>query len=253
MHRFFSSVLLSLFGAFALVSPAAAQTSGMVPGSITVLGEGSASTPAETATVLIVLGGDSNIYVDPATIGPDGVATPATIDATSVVDAIIAGGVPAENVTVMESSFQGEWGSGMPPTPVTIAVTVDDPTVDGLSSMLETVRTTAAKNDQFVNQFSVLYSVADCRPLQQQARAAAVANAREKAEDQAMAMDTTIGNISASRDTLPQSMGYLPMNGCSSVPAATPFAMKYVAPMFDPAQPAEVTVVAAVELSFDLP
>lgn len=253
MHRFFSSVLLSLFGASALMMPASAQTTGLIPGTITVVGEGSASAPAETAMVLIVLGGDSNVYIDPAAIGPDGVSTPTVIDATSVVNAIVASGIPAENVTVMESSFQGEWGSGMPATPVTISVTVDAPTVAGLSSMLETVRTTAAQNDQFVNQFSVLYSVADCRPLRQQAREAAVANAREQAEDQAMALDTTIGSISASRDTIPQSMGFVPMNGCSSVPVATPFSMKYVAPMFDPAQPAEVTVTAAVELSFDLP
>ena len=253
MLKYFSSVLLSLFGACALLIPAAAQTTGVIPGTITVVGEGSASIPAETAMVIIVIGGDSNVYVDPATIGPDGVATPAVIDANSVVDAIVASGIPAGNVTVMESSFQGEWGSGMPATPVTIAVTMDAPTVDGLSDLLATVRTAAAENDQFVNQFSVMYSVADCRALRREARAAAVSNAREQAEDQAVAMDTEVGSISASRDTLPQSMGFVPVNGCSSFAEVTPFAMKFTAPMFDPAQPAEVTVAVAVEVSFDLP
>jgi len=225
----------------------------VIPQTITVVGEGSATAPAEEAHIIIVIGGDSNVYVDPAAIGPDTAPTPTAIDATGIVDAIVASGIPAEDVGMLDPQFQGEWGPGMPPTPVTISVTLTKPTVSAVNDLLTLVRSAAAENSLWVNQFSVMYSVADCRPLHQQARVAAVANAREKAEDQATALETTAEIIVASRDTMPVSMGYVQLNTCTSTSMAMPLSMKYVAAPFDPAQPAEVTVTVAVEVSFELP
>lgn len=247
-------VVLSIMCLVMLFAPSAsAQITATVPGAITVVGEGTATAPAETASVVIVIGGDSNVYIDPMTIGPDSVPTPSVVDASPVIDALVASGIPAGDIQTVDGMFQGEWGSGMPATPVTILVTVSQPTVEGLTAMLDLVRATASENTLFVNQFSAMYSIADCRPLRQQARANAVANAREQAEDQAVALETTVGDVVASRDTLPMTMGFAQMNGCTTAPLAMPYAMKYAAAPFDPGQPAEVTIAVAVEVSFQLP
>lgn len=249
-------LFLSVFGLLLLLTPAvAAQTSSLVPGAITVVGEGSASAPATTADVIIVIGGDSNVYIEPvpADSGTPAITTPTAVDATAVVDAIVASGIPAENVQIMPTTFQGEWGSGMPPMPVSIHVTVTNPTVEDLSALLDLTRATASSEGLFVNQFSAMYSVEDCRSLHQQARVNAVAQARLNAEDQAAAIEVPVGKIVASRDTMPMNIGIFQSNGCTMSPEAMPLSMKYSAPQFDPGQPAEVIVTAAVEISFEIP
>lgn len=256
MARRTSGILFALLSLLLVASPAVgAQTSALVPGAITVAGEGMASAPAETATVVITLGADSNVYYEPMPADTEitAVATPAVIDESWVIQAMVAFGIPAENIMVAETTFQGEWGSGMPPQPVTLLVTVNQPTVDGLSDLLEVVRASANESALFVNSFGVMYNVADCRPLRQQARVNAVANAREQADDQAAALGTTAGPVVASRDTMPTSMGFFQMNSCNTAPMAVPYSVKYSVASFDPTLPAEVTVSVAVEVSFQLP
>ena len=257
MSRPIFRMFITVLGFLLMLAPAtSAQTTpmaGVTPGTITVLGEGSASAPADTANVVIAVGGDSNVYVDPMTIEPDSVATPQAVDATAVVDAIIAFGIPAENVEIVQAPFSGEWGSGMPASPVNILVTVPDPTTDGLRDLLDVVIAAAHDEALFVHQFGVMYSVGDCRVLRQQARADAVENARGEAEDQAAAMDVTLGDAVASRDTMPMNTGYYQANSCNVMTAATPYPMIYQAGAFDPGMPAEVTVFMAVEVSFDAP
>lgn len=253
------TLLLGVMSLFFLLAPAVgAQTTTVLPGTLTVTGEGMATAPADSASIIIVIGADSNIYIDPMTADIDGDITPmptnlTAIDPTVVIDAIVASGVPAENVEAMEPVFQGEWGSGMPAQPATIVVTIEQPTVEQLSALLDLTRTTAANEGLFVNQFSVLYSVSDCRALNQAARVNAVVQARMHAEDQAAAMDTTLGDVVASRDTIPTSMGFYEQNGCNAMSDSTSYAVKMGAPQFDPSRPAEVTVYVAVELSFEIP
>lgn len=256
MSRRKSGILISVLSLMLMLAPtASAQITSLVPGTITVQGEGSASAPAETASVVITIGADGNIYYeeDLTTIEPEGFTPPDSIDVAAITDAIIAHGIPANDVEVAESPFMGEWGSGMGPQPVTIIVTVTQPTVEGLSELLDVVRTAAHAEGLFVNQFGVMYSVSDCRTLRQQARDEAVANARAEAEDQAAALNTTIGDVVASRDTLPMSMGYFQASGCTTAPAAIPYSAIYMAGQFDPNMPAEVTVFVAVEVSFEIP
>lgn len=257
MFRHTSGIFITVLGFLMMLAPATsaqiAPMAAVTPGTITVLGEGSASVPADTANVVISVGGDSNIYVDPMTIEPDNAATPQAVDATAVVDAIVAFGIPAENVEIVEAPFSGEWGSGMPANPVNILVTVPAPTVDGLSDLLEAVRSAAHDEGLFVHQFGVMYSVEDCRVLRQQARADAFEHARGEAEDQAAAMNMTLGEAVASRDTMSMNTGYYQANSCNVSPTATPYPMIYQAGGFDPGLPAEVTVFVAVEVSFDLP
>lgn len=254
MSKRVPGILISVLSLLLMLAPAvSAQMSTLVPGAITVLGEGSASAPAETATVVISIGADGNVYYDPMTIEPEGTATSADVDVSAIIDAIIALGVPVNDVELVETPFMGEWGSGMGPQPVTIIVTIVQPTVDDLSELLRVVRTTAHAEGLFVNQFGVMYLVADCRSLRQEARADAVANARAEAEDQAAALETTIGDVVASGDTMPMSMGPFQANSCNSVVSAQPFNAIYMAGQFDPGLPAEVIVSVAIEVSFEIP
>lgn len=241
--------LIALFSMLLMFAPAAsAQTSAIVPGAITVVGEGQASAPAESADIAITIGADSNVYVEPMDIESTNSIVPDGVDVSSIVDALIAYGVPVNDITVLDPIFGGEWGSGMTAQPVTILVTTMNPTVEGLSELLDVVRDAAHAEGLFVNQFGVMYGIADCRPLRQQARANAVAHARSEAEDQAAALDSSLGNVVASRDTFPMMMAFSTSNNCN-----TTGDVKMSAHQFDPALPAEVTVSIAVEVSFEIP
>lgn len=237
-----------------LAPEASAQSGTMVPNAITVVGEGSAAAPADTADIAdiadiaITIGADSNIYIEPLTMESGTSTVPDAVDVTAVVDAIIAYGIPVNDMEVSEPVFTGEWGSGMSAQPVTMLVHITNPTVDGINELLEVVRTAAHAEGLFVNQFGVVYGVEDCRVLRQQARVEAVESARTEAEDQAAAMNTTVGNPVASRDTYPVNMIYSTVNTCNGT-----LDVKNAAYQFDPGQPAEVIIVIAVEMSFELP
>lgn len=250
-----TSIFVSFFSALLLLIPTvSAQTSTIIPGAITVLGEGTASVPAETATVVITIGGDSSgyYYEEIPSVEP---VTPATepVDVQPIYDAIVAFGVPVNDIETIESPFQGEWGQGMPPTPTTIVVSITQPTTDGLSELLQVVRTSASEHTLYVNQFGVIYEVADCRAVFREARADAFANAQMAAEDQAAAMNTTVGDPIASQDTYPMTMGAYQSNSCSPSGMMTPYDALYMAGQFNPSLPAEVTVWVAVQVSFEIP
>lgn len=251
-------LVFSLLLALLMVVPSAsAQVSTVVPGTITVFGEGSASVPAEEATIVITIGPDGGMYIyeDPATM-QDGMMTavPAeTVDTSAVVAAIVALGIPEDDVAPLQVPFTGEWGTAMGAQPASILVTVSQPSVENLVGLLEAVQEAARAEGLFVNQFGVVYSVADCRFVRQQARADAVANARIEAEDQAAALEITLGDAVASRDTYPMGTGYYQMNSCTTPTAGAPSNMIYMAGQFDPTMPAEVTVTISLEVTFEIP
>ena len=246
--------LIALISLLFMFVPAAAQTPvGTVPGAITVAGEGSASAAAEEALVVITLGSDGSMYYDPMTGMPNTEATATAIDSMPVVDAMVAYGIPADAIEISQSTFTGEWGPAPMPQPVLILVTIPNPTVEGLNELLTVVREAANAEGVFVNQFGVMYSVADCRPLRQDARVNAVADARMEAEDQAAAMNVAVGDVVASRDTMPTMMGAYQPNSCNTTFSMKPYDAMYMTAGFDPRLPAEVTVTVAVEVSYALP
>ncbi len=243
------SLMLTLMPALsAAQTPVAPAT-----GTITVTGEGSASVPAEQAMVVITLGTDGSMMYDPATGMPNPEATPTAINHTAVVDAMVAHGVPSDAIEVSQTPFTGDWGPAPMPQPVMLVVTIQDPTVEGLSDLLSVVREAASNEGIFVNQFGVMYSVEDCRPVRQQARANAVADARAEAEDQAAAMEMSVGDAIASKDTMPMSMGVYQPNSCTTGFTMKPVDTMYMAAGFDPRLPAEVTVTVAVDVTFQIP
>lgn len=249
------SLIIAILSLLLLLAPGiSAQTMGSaIPGAITVSGEGSASAPAEEAMVVITLGTDGSMFYDPVTGMPKDDVDAMEIDATPIVDAMVAHGIPADAIEIADTPFTGEWGSGNMPMPVMILVTIPQPTVEELASLLEVVREAATAEGVFLNQFGVMYSVADCRPLRQEARANAVADARMEADDQAAVLDTTVGAVVASKDVMPISMGAFQPNSCSTGYPMKPYDSMYMTAGFDPRLPAEVSVTVALEVSYQLP
>lgn len=249
-----TGILVSLASVLLLLIPTvAAQTSTMIPGAITVLGEGSASAPAETATIVITIGSDSMDFYEEYPAVEATAAASDSVDVQPIVDALIAYGIPVNDIQIVQTPFTGEWGKGMTPPPTTIVVKVSQPEIEVLSELLAVTRTAASENELYVNQFGVIYEVADCRAILKEARADAFANARVAAEDQAAAMGTTIGDPIASRDAYPINSGGVQTNNCTPIGSITPYSITYMAGAFDPGLPAEVTVWVSVEVSFQIP
>ena len=237
-----------------LATPASAQTPTPSAGTITVTASGTASAPADSALVVITLGTDTSVMpvepYDAAATSP----TPSTetIDPQPVIDALVAQGVPQEDIAEVVPPFAGEWGGIYGPLPVSITFSLDQPDVEFLRELLQTTLDTAHANGWLVNTFGVLYEVADCAPLYRQARANAVTNAEAAAADQAAALESSLGEPIGSRDNTMFGGGF-PTANCGADPTTLGMAKIYAASAFDPAAPAEVSVTIWLDVTFDLP
>lgn len=244
-------------GMLLLTTPiVSAQTTAPESGTITVTTTGTATAPAESALVVITIGPDTSYLPmpvdDTSTTSEATAIAPMTevIDPTPIIEILVAAGVPAESIEVVEQPFSGEWGAPYGPLPISLIITVDQPDVAHLSDMLRLSRDTARANGWFINQFGVLYQVKDCRPLMQQARANAMTNATAAAEDQALAMGLTLGAPVASRDNSMYGTMGMPMAACADQPIPYQTSRVYLASIFDPTMPTEVTATVTVDVTF---
>lgn len=247
--------VVSLIGCMLLLAtPTLAQSTDTNSGTITVTASGTASVPAESALIVITLGTDTSIMpiADASVSAVTPVVTMETIDPAPVVDALISQGVPADAIEVVTQPFSGEWGGMVGPLPVSLIVTLDQPDVDFISELLKVTQDAAHAEGWLVNTFGVLYQMNDCRSLNQQARVDAMANAQISAEDQAAAMNTTLGSAVGSRDNTNFGMGY-PTTSCGATPETTGIARIYMANSFDPSAPAEVSVTVWIDVTYSLP
>lgn len=244
-------MLLAAPGASAQV----ASTS--IPG-ISVTGFGRASAPAETATIVIMLG-SGDYYKDPSMMEstPTPPASPQEM-AQPVIDALADAGVPASDIEVItdpSSYYTSPYGT---PMMVTLRFTIDNPSAQGIGDLL-TAATGAAKDaGLYVNMTSALYGVADCASLVRGARENAIGHAREQATLQAELLDVGLGTVIASRDDLAGAMYYGGMyvsgqvNSCTMDVTDGSMTSIYNAPAFDPSAEPMVTMTAAVELTFEI-
>jgi uncharacterized protein YggE len=264
------SLLVTIVALFLASFPVAASTAAQQPVTtslpgITVAGDGSASAPAERAIVMISVGSDPYMYgggqaADQPASSPSGPSVPivtAEDIAAPIVDALVAGGIPATDIEIISNPYAGGYGPYGGPQTVSILFEVANPTVDGIVALLDPAIQAAFGARLYVNYTSVVYSVADCAPLQRESRTAAIADARERASVQAGLLGVTLGDVSASRDNpfgaygTPY-YGVMPVNTCTAG-AADPRAISmYGAPAFDPSMPAEVMVHTSVELTFEI-
>ncbi|HWV24904.1 MAG TPA: SIMPL domain-containing protein [Thermomicrobiales bacterium] len=260
MRRF---PILSPVFALALLlfsGPIASAQSAPPSAGITVTGIGSASAPAETAIVVISIGSDPYMYGGEAELVPIERATPIiTVDDVTrpVVDALVSSGVSADDIEVISNPYAGGIGPYGIPYSVMVQFTVDDPTTDGIKTVLDPAIQAAVSAGLFVNMTSAVYGIADCPPLQQEARVNAVSEAQATAAQQADALGVPLGDVVASRDT-PSALYSGPWYGSISLNSCTPGVDDLAAistwggPIFDPQQPAEVSVQTAIEITFDI-
>lgn len=250
-------VLLLSFALLAAPGASAQVASTSIPG-ISVTGFGRASAPAETATIVIMLGsGDS--YKDPSMMEttPTPPGSPQEM-AQPVIDALANAGVPAAAVEVLtdaSSYYTTPYGT---PMMVTLRFTIDSPSSQGIGDLLGVATTAASDAGLYVNMTSALYGVADCASLVRGARENAIGHAREQATLQAELLDVGLGDIVASRDDLAGAMYYGGMyvsgqvNSCTMDVTDGSMASVYNAPAFDPSAEPMVTMTSAIELTFEI-
>ena len=260
MSRFplLSPVVALLLGSLLFASPlAAAQNLPQPVAGISVMGSGRASAPAETATIVLMLGAGYS-YEEPQLMEPETSSTPpmtAEEMIAPVLKALVDAGVPEADIEILANPYAGGYGPDGSPMAVSLRFELQDPTVDGISALLDPAVVAARDAGLFINMAGVIYGVADCAALQREARTAAIADARDKATMQAELLEVTAGEVIASRDDLSTSMmygGYTPINTCTLPSSDSPMASLYSAAPFDPGLPAEVTVVINVEITFGI-
>lgn len=256
-----SSIVALLLGSLLLAAPlATAQMSSPAPAGITVLGTGSASAPAETATVVLMVGPGYYEEKMPEMQEPSGTPRMSPEEtAAPVVDALAPVGVPEADIEILSNPYSGDYGPAGGPVTTFIRFDVAAPTTERISELLDAAIPAALEAGLYVNMASVIYGVADCAGLERQAREAAIADAREQAELQAGLLGVSLGDLVASRDDpyaeIMYAGGYsgvVPVNSCTRGPIDQGTSILYGAAPFDPNMPAEVSLVDYVELTFDM-
>jgi hypothetical protein len=190
---------------------------GQLPGIVST-GIGSVSEPAQSATLQFLVGSDQffgmgapmmeSIEVGPGTpaSGPAPVMGPSAPGRLTeeqldlVVDALEAAGAVTDAIDItvpFTSNFFGPGG----PEGGEIEVVVDQPNAEGLIGLVAAVRNSAPAAGLTVLHVGVEYEAADCAALIQQARDAAIADARERAEGLANGLGVSLGELVQASET----------------------------------------------------
>ncbi|MGH2560796.1 MAG: SIMPL domain-containing protein [Thermomicrobiales bacterium] len=168
-----------------------------------------------------------------------------------IVDALVAAGATEAAITVTVPVLSSIlFGPGGPDTGE-IRVTVDQPEAEQLNDLV-TVSTTAARDAGLaILHVGARYEAADCTALIQQARDAAVAAARERAEGLATAVGVTLGELVQASET--PYFGPSGGGGCVAEGAPGEFFGPYgpgTDPPFDPTAEAEAEAYVQVSLTY---
>lgn len=256
-----SSIAAFLLGSLILTAPlATAQTSpASLPG-ITVLGTGSASAPAETAIVVLMLGQGFYEEKMPPVESPGGTPGVSMDEAVApVIAALVDAGVPEADIEILTNAYSGDYGPYGNPMTSTLRFDLTSPTTEQIAGILDAAVPAAIEAGLFVNMTGAIYGVADCATLERQAREASIANGRERASLQAELLGVSLGDVTASRDDIYGAMMYsgiyagaVRTSSCSPGFSEQGTSALYGAAPFDPNMPAEVTVMAYTELTFEI-
>jgi hypothetical protein len=279
------ALLVATLGGATIRSAAAQTANGIEPG-IVATGYGRASGPASSAEVQLivsrdVLGGSfeafpsfseegqtdipaSPVAGDDETVveiegdsgaipGPTGMPSPLTEeDVAPIVDALAAAGVPADQISVLVPNASSSFFTGIGgPQSAEIRFTVDDPVVDDLASMAESAQEAAFDAGLNLVYVGATYHGEDCAALAQQAREAAVEDARARAEGLAEALGVELGDlIQAADGSFFFGPSSLDPSVCISQIGLDTGIGPGINPPFDPAQPAEIVIISTVTLTF---
>lgn len=255
-------VCFALVGSLFGVPGAFAQNGSGETAGITTTGFGLASGTAVAANLqFLITRGD--FYGGPPQ-APQVEATPGA-ESRSLMEPIaeaVEGLDGVESVEVIVSPVQTQYYGRFGDAVARLDVRLTEPDLAGLTNLLYDVTGAAAEQRLFVGYVGASYEAADCDTLEREARQAAIADARGRAEIQAELLEVELGDVTGSADidaysgiqfgpygTIPGSSG-----GCNpiaptglggeSAPAVT-------FPPFDPtSQSDEVEVYRQVQITF---
>lgn len=236
---------------FVLLTPQLATAQqGAASGTLTVVGYGEASAPADLVTVYLSISSESGF------MGPVPTASESDLEAVATVsDALVTAGIDEGTISVLTGPGVVSAMSYYGPAIALLRFEMADPTNETLTAAIDAATDAAAEQRLFVGGLSVRLSSDDCATLERQAREAAVADARERAGVMGDIVGLLPGEVIAVRDIShsPES-GFVTFNpllaGCA------PFATDTLPPdmfgptVFDPTKELTVTVSAQVELTF---
>jgi hypothetical protein len=136
-----------------------------------------------------------------------------------------------------------------------LELVVDHPTPEGLNALFSSASDIATENSLVVEVAGARYDTADCAAIEEAAQEAAIADAGVRAERLARLLDVTLGGVvSAATNDYFFEPGE--EDGCSGQIGSS-YDSEYgglgiSVPVFDPAQPAEVTVVSALTIAYEI-
>lgn len=239
---------------------ALAQETPTIARSITVIGYGLATGPAERATIQFVATQEE--FGPPRAPDPD--ATPGAEEREAIapmVDGLIAAGVAEEEIEIVVSSTLGGYSGPGGPGIARVDVALEDPTAERIDELIDAAIVGAAEENLVVNPIGVGYGVEDCEPLEREAREAALADARTRAGIQAELMGVELGEPVAARDVpvAPASAlsayygPYAPtQTDCAPPTPTVPTGAPISVPPFDPTTGAQVQSYVQVEITFEI-
>ncbi len=227
-------------------------------------GFGRATAPAETATLQLVIVPSGDQF-NGSGFQPTPQASPETGDtgiAAPVVDAVVDQGVNPDMISVVVSPVYGSssFYGGSASTGFQIDIHLSEPSADFLAAVMTAAYAAASDNRLYVAAQGIDYGVSDCDALEQEARNAAIDDARRQAEQQATALNAELGNLVNVSDAPP---GAAVLASCEtrvsgSVAAIdnpyvfNPTGLTLEAPAYDPAGVPEAATAFRVELTYVL-
>lgn len=251
--------ILVLCGSLAGTAPVLAQGDAGIQAGITTTGYGEASAPAESAALeFLIISQDAFYGGSPQ--APEVEATPGALARETVgpiADAIEASGAveSVEVVIPLTSDFYSQ-------APLArIDVTVANPDLDGLTSLVNDVTQAAAGERLLVGYVGAQFETSDCATLERDAREAALADAQSRAGIQAELLGVELGEVVASTDIdaasgLATLYGAQGVSGSNCDPAGlsfpdSGFTSGVMLPRFDPAlDSGEVEVYRQLQVTF---
>lgn len=246
----FSLVTSLLFSGFA-----SSQTNAP-PEGITVTGQGQASAPPDSTTFQISL----STGMFPTEPGWQPFGTPAAGGAGPVqalIDALMEAGVSEADISIVLPPYIGNGAYGpFGPIAAFIEVTITDPDAERVRQVIDAANTGAGASMMMLGDISVIHTVEDCSALQQEAMTNAFANAQERAARQADILGVSLGEVTASRDSIYAVTTYDPILGlaqdgsCSYSGAALPSYGPSGPTPYDLASEPEVIVYASLDVTF---
>ena len=236
-----------------------AQSTGTQESTIAVQGYGTATAPADSAIVQMVVG-DSAYGAPPQPPAPG--STPGAQERQAVepvVRALVDQGIAEGDITVLVGPNVQEYMSFGGPATAAIRFTVEAPTAEGMQQLIDAATSGAAEERMVVGRVTAVFKVDDCAALEREARELAIADAEVRANEQAELLGVTRGDLVASRD-VPMGLESLyslasPASISSCSPAAdvsTLLSGAYGPSTLDPTAEPEVRLQAQVELTYEM-